>query len=117
MPPGPVCIIGGDIPGITKTHITNAFRALGSGDAVFGPAPDGGFWLVGLRRLASPPSSLFKGVRWSSEHALHDTLQSVSGMRVVLTDVLQDVDTVADLERANWVVPSSTPCDEGLSPT
>ena len=42
LPPGPVLIVGGDIPGIAPAHIAHAFRALGRADAVFGPAPDGG---------------------------------------------------------------------------
>ena len=47
MPPGPVCIVGGDIPGLGPAHIDRAFGLLGTHDAVFGPAPDGGYWLVG----------------------------------------------------------------------
>jgi len=54
MPPGPVLIIGADIPGINPDHIEAAFRALGRHDAVFGPAPDGGYWLVGLKRSTAP---------------------------------------------------------------
>ncbi len=42
-PPGPALVIGGDIPGITRPHIARAFCALGDHDAVFGPAPDGGY--------------------------------------------------------------------------
>ena len=43
-PPGPVLIIGADIPGVTPALIAKAFRALGDHDAVFGPAHDGGSW-------------------------------------------------------------------------
>ena len=96
LPPGPVCIIGGDIPGIRKVHIARAFAALGGREAVFGPAPDGGFWLVGLKRM-QVPATLFDGVRWSSEHALSDSIASLPGARVALVDALRDVDTVADL--------------------
>ena len=98
-PPGPVCIIGGDIPGIRAAHIARAFKALGRNEAVFGPAPDGGYWLVGLKRV-QVPATLFQGVRWSSEHALADTIQSLGGARVVLVDRLRDVDTIADLGAA-----------------
>jgi uncharacterized protein len=71
-----------------------AFRALGRADAVFGPAADGGYWLVGLspRRPARP----FAGVRWSSEHALTDTLGNFPGRRFARLRTLQDVDTAAD---------------------
>ncbi|RMF02652.1 MAG: glycosyltransferase, partial [Alphaproteobacteria bacterium] len=50
LPPGPVVVIGTDIPQIGPGHIAQAFRQLGSHDAVFGPAGDGGYWLVGLKR-------------------------------------------------------------------
>ena len=99
LPPGPVCIIGGDIPDVTRAHVARAFDALGRHDAVFGPAPDGGYWLVGLKRSGRVPSSLFRDVRWSSEHALTDTVASLPGARVALVDRLQDVDTGQDLKK------------------
>ncbi|WP_425080135.1 TIGR04282 family arsenosugar biosynthesis glycosyltransferase [Ruegeria denitrificans] len=98
MPKGPVCLIGADIPGISRPHIARAFDALGPSQMVFGPAPDGGYWLVGAQRYAALPASLFRDVRWSTEHALADTLASIPGCRVSLLDLLRDVDTVADLE-------------------
>ncbi|MDU8910088.1 TIGR04282 family arsenosugar biosynthesis glycosyltransferase [Aestuariicoccus sp. MJ-SS9] len=99
LPRGPVCIIGGDIPGVTRAHVRRAFRALGDHDAVFGPAPDGGYWLTGLKRVSPPPVTLFDKVRWSSEHALADSIASLGGLPVALTDRLDDVDTLADLTR------------------
>ena len=97
MPKGPVCLIGADIPGITRGHIARAFKALGGAQMVFGPAPDGGYWLVGAQRYCALPGTLFNDVRWSTEHALADTLASVPAARVALLDMLRDVDTVADL--------------------
>lgn len=94
---GRICLIGADIPGITRAHIARAFAMLGSHDAVFGPAPDGGYWLVGVKHPARLPQSLFQNVRWSSEHALADTLRGLPGYRIALTDQLRDVDTGADL--------------------
>jgi glycosyltransferase A (GT-A) superfamily protein (DUF2064 family) len=96
-PPGPVCIIGADIPGIRRAHVARAFDALGQHDAVLGPAHDGGFWLIGLRRTGRVPDGLFQGVRWSTSHALRDTINSLDGQRVALTDRLHDIDTEADL--------------------
>jgi len=96
---GPVCLIGADIPGIRPAHIARAFAALGSHDAVFGPAADGGYWLVGAKHPARLPHGLFSDVRWSSEHALTDTLATLPGWRIALVDTLRDVDTVADLPR------------------
>lgn len=100
LPPGPVCIVGADVPGITRAHIARAFAALGHHQAVLGPAEDGGYWLVGLKRIAPPPATLFKDVRWSTPHALADTLAGLRGLNVALIDQLRDVDTVADLTKA-----------------
>ena len=50
LPPGPAIIVGSDIPAIKASDIARAFRLLGNADAVLGRAPDGGYWLVGLRR-------------------------------------------------------------------
>jgi rSAM/selenodomain-associated transferase 1 len=97
LPVGPVCIIGGDIPGVSRDHIARAFRALGPNEAVFGPAPDGGYWLVGMKRTGPVPPGLFADVRWSSEHALGDSIASMKGSRIALVDTLQDIDTVGDL--------------------
>ncbi|WP_149778377.1 TIGR04282 family arsenosugar biosynthesis glycosyltransferase [Roseovarius litoreus] len=100
LPPGPVCIVGGDIPGLDKVHVARAFDLLGGHDAVFGPAPDGGYWLVGMTRIAPPPATLFRGVRWSTSHALQDSIDSLPGLRVALADTLSDVDTASDLLRS-----------------
>lgn len=100
MPPGPVCIIGADVPGITRAHIAEAFAALGPNDAVFGPALDGGYWLVGMKRSGGIPATLFAGVRWSTKHALRDTMTSLPGARIGLVRALRDVDTAKDLENA-----------------
>jgi uncharacterized protein len=72
-PPGPAVLVGADIPGLAAHHIAAAFRLLGRHDVVFGPAEDGGFWLVGARRSPRLPP-LFGRVRWSGPHALADTL-------------------------------------------
>lgn len=100
LPPGPVCIIGADIPGITSARIARAFQVLGSKDAVLGPAPDGGYWLIGLKRTASVPATLFEGVRWSTRHAMADTVASLPDARIGYADRLADVDTAADLARS-----------------
>jgi len=75
--------------------VADAFRALGRANAVFGPAEDGGYWLVGLgpRRPAHP----FAAVRWSSPNALEDTLANFAGHRVCRLRTLSDVDTANDL--------------------
>jgi hypothetical protein len=94
-----VCIVGGDIPGIRAHHIARAFRALGANEYVLGPSPDGGYWLVGTRSGFAQPPSLFKDVRWSTEHTCSDTIRTFEGRSYALVDTLRDVDTEDDL---NW---------------
>ena len=91
-------IIGSDIPDIRRRHIVSAFRALGSRDAVFGPAQDGGYWLVGVPRRHTR-TNIFENVRWSTPHALEDTLANLRGRRIGLLETLRDVDKAADLMR------------------
>ncbi len=99
MPPGPVILVGSDIPDIGPVHIARAFRALAGNDVVFGPARDGGFWLIGVRDRALP-GRLFAGVRWSTPHALADTIANLPpGRSHALVDTLSDVDDAAAWRR------------------
>ncbi len=102
LPPGPTIIVGSDIPAIRPAHVADAFRRLGRADVVLGPAPDGGYWLIGLSRTPRVLTP-FAGVRWSGPHALADTLANLKGKRVALAAMLGDVDTDEDLrlERAS----------------
>lgn len=100
LPPGPVVLVGSDIPAMRPAHIAHAFRLLGRHDLVFGPASDGGFWLVGARRAKPMPRSLFAGVHWSTAHALADTLAGLpQRLSIALADALDDVDDADDLRR------------------
>ncbi|MEO1238473.1 MAG: TIGR04282 family arsenosugar biosynthesis glycosyltransferase [Pseudomonadota bacterium] len=97
MPPGPVVIIGADIPGVTQGHIWRAFRALGREQSVVGPAPDGGYWLIGLKRTFALRPDFLEGVRWSTDNALLDTMRTLP-RPFAAVDTLADVDTKADLD-------------------
>ncbi|MGD9784354.1 MAG: TIGR04282 family arsenosugar biosynthesis glycosyltransferase [Hyphomicrobiaceae bacterium] len=99
FPPGPAIIIGSDSPAITTGHLARAFRALGQADAVLGPAPDGGYWMVGLRRSGRMPRP-FAGVRWSSATTLDDTLANLAGWRVAMVEELDDIDDAESLVRS-----------------
>ena len=91
-PPGPVVIVGTDIPTLNADHVARAFTALGDHDMAFGPASDGGYYLVGFRRRPAMPDA-FSNVRWSTPHALADTLVALPpGTTVAMGDVLSDVD-------------------------
>src|SRR5260370_23800226 len=60
-PPGPVVLVGADIPALDARHIAAAFRLLGRHDLVFGPAEDGGFWLVRARHTRPLPALVEAG--------------------------------------------------------
>lgn len=92
VPPGPAVLVGTDIPDLRRAHIAAAFRALGRAEIVFGPAADGGFWLVGFRRSGRALDP-FTDVRWSSPHALADALARLpKDARVATITTLEDVD-------------------------
>ncbi|MDB5489180.1 MAG: uncharacterized protein JWQ58_2895 [Reyranella sp.] len=100
LPPGPVVLVGSDIPAMRAHHIARAFELLGQHDLVFGPARDGGFWLVGARRLRPLPRSLFSGVRWSTPTTLAETRAGLPlHISIALANMLDDVDDAAALRR------------------
>lgn len=99
-PPGPVVIIGSDIPDIRIRHLEQAFQVLGRRRWVFGPAADGGYWLVGTSRRPCLGKPLpFEKVRWSSSETLSDTLSGLRGASYGLLEQLDDIDSGADLAR------------------
>lgn len=98
LPPGRVVILGADAPEVRPRDVWDAFLALGRADAVFGPATDGGYWLVGFSPATrvDPP---FDGVRWSTVHALKDTIGNLQARPVALLRFLEDVDGGPSLAR------------------
>lgn len=93
------CIIGTDSPDLPPAYLERAFAALGEGaDLVFGPADDGGYYLLGMNRLHG---ELFRGMAWSTEEVLQESLRRAteSGLRAELLPRWYDVDLPGDLER------------------
>ena len=68
-----VVVIGTDIPGQISHHIENAFYTLDEKDIVIGPATDGGYWLIGMKK----PYDIFQGISWGKETVLQQTLKLV----------------------------------------
>ncbi len=103
LPRGPVVIIGADVPDIQPRHAAEAFHRLRGHDAVIGPADDGGYWLVGLRRRPVVRTP-FSGVRWGGPDARSDTLANLrtQGASVAFLETLSDVDTADDLRSHHW---------------
>lgn len=102
FPVGHLVIIGSDTPSVRRRDVAAAFRALQTNDAVIGPAMDGGYWLIGLRRSVRGRLP-FDGIRWSSSDTLQDTLVALAGLRVAILDRREDVDDAASLRRASQI--------------
>lgn len=116
LPPGPAVIVGSDCPGMGAGDVAAALDVLGSHRSVFGPAEDGGYWLVGLR---SPiPRQAFGGVRWSTEHALADSLAAIGGSAAFVRR-LPDVDKARDLRlyRSSAAAPFMCSVKRGINST
>lgn len=93
---GPILAIGTDCPQVTANDIAAAFHALRSHKYVFGPADDGGFWLMGTN--GPLPSGFFNGVRWSHAETLSDVKARTSGDYAELR-TLTDVDDLKALRQ------------------
>ena len=96
-------LIGTDAPALDATYLRSAAAALERADAVFGPAADGGYALVGLRR---PAPGLFHGMRWSHARVMAQTRERLAalGLRHAELPLLHDIDEPADLVHlpADW---------------
>ena len=93
----PVAVIGTDAPEVTPARVWAALRAARRTGVAFGPADDGGFWLLALTARRARRVR-FAGVRWSSVHALADSERAMG--RTTRVETLADVDDGADL--AAW---------------
>ncbi len=93
-----VVLIGTDCPSLEGTHLAQAIEALDQSDLVLGPARDGGYYLIGMKRRSD---FLFEGIFWSTELVLSQTLAlaAAQGMQTSLLPVLEDIDTLDDWER------------------
>lgn len=99
-----VAVIGTDCPSLSPDVVERAFERLDNGDIVFGPASDGGYYLIALR---APYAVLFEDIPWSSSETLRRTLAVASerGLRTRLLEEHSDIDTGEDwhlwLSRSN----------------
>jgi rSAM/selenodomain-associated transferase 1 len=106
--PLPMVLIGMDTPQVTPTLLAEAAGMVdcGEADAVFGPAADGGYWLLGLRR---PDRSLLAGVPMSRADTGRRQLDRLfaAGLRVAMMPELTDVDTATEAELVASEIPGS----------
>ncbi|HZV80754.1 MAG TPA: TIGR04282 family arsenosugar biosynthesis glycosyltransferase [Geobacteraceae bacterium] len=95
-----VAIIGSDSPDLPGEYILQAFDLLdGGNDVVFGPAEDGGYYLLAMGKLWK---ELFTGLPWSSPELLSSSLKRAGqgDLKAALLPKWYDMDTCADLVRA-----------------
>lgn len=91
-----VVTIGTDCPGLTAAKLMQAFQSLQASDLVLGPATDGGYYLIGLRRFVP---ELFAGIAWSTATVLPQTIEIAQrlGLSIAYLDTLTDIDRPEDL--------------------
>lgn len=91
-----VLIVGADVPALPLDHYQQALTLLESHDVVLGPALDGGYYLIGLKRAVP---ELFAGVPWSTDRVLPLTKEKAEhlGLSTALLPAWRDVDTIDDL--------------------
>ncbi len=88
-------LIGSDSPNLPANILHDAIRLLQDNDAVVGPTSDGGYYLIGLRRMLP----IFAGIAWSSDCVFSQTIDRLiaAKARYALLPLWYDVDTLADL--------------------
>lgn len=88
--------IGSDLPDISTKIIQDGFNALDRSDTVFGPATDGGYYLIGMNQMQD---YLFENKSWSTEHVLKQSIRDLEERALSHTFIhtLNDIDTIEDL--------------------
>jgi hypothetical protein len=93
-----VIIIGSDLLDLNADIIDNAIATLDHNDVVLGPAEDGGYYLLGLKKLYP---ELFKNKAWGTETVREKTLADLKNKTVSLLKPLNDIDTFDDMKHYN----------------
>lgn len=93
-----VVVIGTDCPDIDEQYINQAFEALNSTDVVIGPAKDGGYVLLGLKKFSI---DIFNNIPWSTDKVLSKTKQILKNLSwdYKELDEMQDLDRPEDLQK------------------
>ncbi|WP_266368404.1 TIGR04282 family arsenosugar biosynthesis glycosyltransferase [Tellurirhabdus rosea] len=93
-----VLIIGSDCLDLKVRHVQEAFMELADNEVVFGPATDGGYYLMGMSRFIP---GIFENKPWSQPTLLRQTLAELDTQKVQygLLETLSDVDEWADAKR------------------
>lgn len=90
-----VLIIGSDLYDLRPKHITEAFDALDQKDVVIGPAQDGGYYLLGLKKMQS---EIFYNKDWGTDTVYQKTIDNLKTQTVYTLETLNDIDYAEDLK-------------------
>lgn len=90
-----IIIIGSDLYDLTSEDLHKAFTALETSDYVIGPAKDGGYYLLGMKKL-NP--DLFKNKNWGSDKVFKATWENIKTKRVTLLEPRNDIDVLNDVK-------------------
>jgi rSAM/selenodomain-associated transferase 1 len=96
-----IVIIGSDCPGITPDIIEEAYAKLDRNDVVLGPSEDGGYYLLGLKKMIT---GIFESIPWSTEEVFSDTVKVLKNKKIDygLLSTLNDIDTEEDLRKSDF---------------
>lgn len=89
-----VIIIGTDLYDLDQADLEEAFKYLDNADYVLGPARDGGYYLLGMKR---PDELIFRNKSWGSDRVLSQTLEDLGDEKVVLLPEKNDIDVLEDI--------------------
>lgn len=89
-----IVIIGSDMYDLSQEDLQRAFEHLDQHDFVVGPAEDGGYYLLGMKRLKE---CLFEGKNWGNDTVLQSTLNDLKGEKHLLLETRNDVDHYEDI--------------------
>jgi len=92
-------VIGSDLFDLKTKYIEKAFQMLDKKKTIIGPAEDGGYYLLGLKKINA---ALFQNKKWGTSSVLADTLGHLSIHQVCFLKTLNDIDTIEDLEKSNY---------------
>ena len=96
-----IVLIGSDLPDINVSHLKKGLKALTHSKVVFGPAEDGGYYLIGLSEMNT---KVFNNKSWSQSHLLAETISELKQNNTTYStlEVLNDIDTIDDLVSSDF---------------
>ena len=90
-----IIVIGSDLFDLKPSLISDAFKKLDNNDVVIGPATDGGYYLIGLKKLHL---KIFENKNWGTSTVREDTLKNLEKVDVHLLPMLNDIDVIEDIK-------------------